>query len=1587
MAKAVSTEQNRLDALNSYRILDTLPEAEFDRLTRLISRICKTPIAMVTLIDERRQWFKSTVGLDVRETDRTVSFCAHAICGTRLFIVPDTRSSRLFKNNPFVVGQPGLRFYAGMPLIAPSGFAIGTLAVMDCVPRRLNATQKEALETLAAQVMVQLERRSPCGAPARDVDGYADADSALTMQSGSLLQIAGRMARIGGWNLNVLTGHVEWSNQVHEIHETPPGFCPTVDQAIEFYAPESRLRVKDAVAACIRDGVAFDEELQIVTAKGNRIWVRAIGEPVRDSSGAIVKLQGAFQDITEKKQAEQAISRSQQSFHQLADAMPQIVWTAKPDGLLDYMNHAMVEYTGMADGAGADQRWTTAVHPDDIDRCLAVWGECVRTGNPYAIEFRVLRASDAAHRWHMVRAVPILDERGTLVKWYGTATDIHDAKIEEQKIQKLADRLSNTLESITDAVFTVDGAWRFTFLNEEAERMLRRTRAELLGRRIWDEFDKTQASISYREYHRALQENCAVAFEEFYAPLDRWFEVRAYPSDDGLTVYFHDVSERRRAQDAIHESEQRFKIVARVTADAVWDWDLKADTIWWSEGMQTSFGFPVEDIEPGSESWTNRIHPDDKDRILHGIHEVIDGDGEHWTGEYRFLRGDGSYAYILDRGFVIRNAEGESIRMVGGMTDLTSRRETELETARLNRALRMRSACNELLIRASDETELLNGICRLIVDIGGYRTAWVGYASDDKSKSITFLAHAGAEEIGNYLSESKASWSEDEVIGRGPAGRTIRSGEPTIIADLSRDASMKPWHKSIQRCGFKGGIYLPLRGKDRSFGLLTMYSGEVLGASANEIKLLQNLADDLAFGIGNLRSQQERRRLQAAVLKVAAGVSASAGTEFFEQLARNMAEAVGAQGGFVARLAPGDQRTARLMAIVVDGTVRDNFEFDLEGTPCMALVRNGRFAVSADVAKQFPESSSLRPFGAEAYVGARLDDSAGQPIGLLFVLFRASLTDSDLTLSTLQIFAARAAAELEREDADARIRDQASLLDKAQDAIIVRAMDDRILYWNKSAERMYGWTPDEAIGNSKEKLLYRGQVTFFEATSHALVYAEWSGEEMQYRKDGSTVIVESRWTLVRDDQGAPKSILSISTDITQRKMAEQQIQHLAFYDSVTRLPNRLLLLDRLQHALSLASRSRQTGALLFIDLDNFKTLNDTLGYEQGDLLLQQVAARLVTCVRDSDTVARLGGDEFVVMLESLSQNQQEAAASAKNVGEKILEAFAMPYQLLGHEYHSTPSIGATLFNSEEGDVDELLKRADLAMYQAKASGRNTIRFFDPQMQTSVTARVALEADLRMGVQRREFLLCYQPQVDGEGRIVGAEVLVRWEQPQRGMVSPAQFIPLAEETGLILPIGRWVLETACAQLANWAAEPDTAGLTMAVNVSMRQFRQPDFVEQVLDVLKNTGANAHKLKLELTESLLADNVEDTIAKMTALKSRGVGFSLDDFGTGYSSLSYLKRLPLDQLKIDQSFVRDVSNDPNDAAIIRTIIALGQSLGLAVIAEGVETEDERSFLAHSGCHMYQGYLFSRPLPIEQFEALLARQPGSTDWPDAAVN
>jgi diguanylate cyclase (GGDEF)-like protein/PAS domain S-box-containing protein len=476
--------------------------------------------------------------------------------------------------------------------------------------------------------------------------------------------------------------------------------------------------------------------------------------------------------------------------------------------------------------------------------------------------------------------------------------------------------------------------------------------------------------------------------------------------------------------------------------------------------------------------------------------------------------------------------------------------------------------------------------------------------------------------------------------------------------------------------------------------------------------------------------------------------------------------------------------------------------------------------------------------------------------------------------------------------------------------------------------------------------------------------------EVQFRKKNGEIFWGEMSASVMEIEGAP-CVLSITRDLSAAKTAEKTIRSLAFYDPLTGLSNRRLLMERLRQPLDAGARGGRSQALLLVDLDHFKTLNDTLGHQTGDLLLQQVSRRIFACAHETDTVCRLGGDEFVVVLEDLSKTVEEAAAQAKAVGKKILAVLDQPFLLGDHECLSTASIGIAVFDDRHDSTDEILQQAEIALYQAKSAGRNTLRFFSPALQDAVNARAALEEDLRQAIKEKQFLLYYQPQVE-RGRLTGVEALIRWEHPKRGLVQPNDFIPLAEETRLILPIGDWVLEAACEQLALWAGRKDAAHLTVAVNISALQFRQPSFVEHVLATLRRTGANPDNLRLELTESMLVDNIEDIIAKMTELKSHGLRFSLDDFGTGYSSLAYLKRLPLDRLKIDRAFVRDMLVDDTSGAIAQTVLSLSRAMGISVIAEGVETEEQRGYLAGLGCYSFQGFLISRPLPLDKFEVFL---------------
>jgi diguanylate cyclase (GGDEF)-like protein/PAS domain S-box-containing protein len=1011
---------------------------------------------------------------------------------------------------------------------------------------------------------------------------------------------------------------------------------------------------------------------------------------------------------------------------------------------------------------------------------------------------------------------------------------------------------------------------------------------------------------------------------------------------------------------------ERFSTIAQATNDITWDWDLESDQVWYGQNAPARFDFPLDDVRSAAECWSALIHPADRERVVASVQRAIASGAHDWSSEYRLKRLDGNYADVFDRGVILRDARQVAVRMVGGFSDFTQHKHFKPHLDRMTRAMHMLSQCNERLMRAADEHGLLNDLCRVVVGAGGYEAAWVSFMVDDTG---------AREHTAGYCARINAHTPTDISLRaalegeHSPVAVALRTGVQVVHNDIAGNPAMAHWRDELLARGYRSGIWLPLRHDVLELGVLSIYCGDGASFDAEEVKLLQTLADNIAFGIVTLRSQQERKRIEAATVKIAAGMSSNTGEAFFPQFVRNMASAVGADGAFVAQFKDGALCSANTVTAFLDGAVVPNFAYALAGSPCEQLATSAGCIVFHDVAVRFPASIAAR-MGMSGYVGCRLDSVAGKPLGLLFVAFRNAVVQPEFVRQTVQIFAARAGAELERRLSDARIHEQASLLDQAKDAIVVHDATNRITFWNKGAERLYGRPAADVLGAPVDEIVYNDACRYQTVRASLVERGEWQGEIVRRLPDGGELVLEVSSTRVPSAFGPSTCVLSIITDITRRKSAEYEVAKLAFHDRLTGLPNRHFLEKQLQAYLDGGREAGAEGALLWIDLDRLKSLNDTRGHDAGDMLLRHTSERIKAAIGANAIPARFGGDEFVVLITGLEHDPGRAVT----IAEGLLQSLNEPFELDGHTHSGSASIGLANFRCGRDDAAEILKRADIAMYEAKAAGRNTLRLFDTQMQRDIDLRAGLEHDLRRALQCDELHLAYQPQVTGNGDVTGVEALLRWAHPVQGAISPAQFIPVAETSGLIIPCGAWVLTQACQQLKAWEQDSIAAALTIAVNVSARQIYHPGFVDQVIDIVERTGADPRKLKLELTESCLVVDTEATVEKMKALKAIGISFSLDDFGTGFSSLSYLKRLPLDQLKIDRSFVCDVVQDPNAAVITRSIIALGQSLGLEVIAEGVETEAQWRFLAGHGCGIYQGYLFSRPVGIDALRAYLAQ-------------
>ena len=865
--------------------------------------------------------------------------------------------------------------------------------------------------------------------------------------------------------------------------------------------------------------------------------------------------------------------------------------------------------------------------------------------------------------------------------------------------------------------------------------------------------------------------------------------------------------------------------------------------------------------------------------------------------------------------------------------DITEKKEKERQALFLTQIYAALFHTNQALWESRTEQELFDNICRVAVDYGGMAMAWIG-REDEATGLINVEASYGSGR--DYLNGLKISWKDDAPGARGPSATAFREGRSIFVQDFAADPMTAPWWDQAKPFGWGASAALSILRGGKSHAVVSYYHYEKNSFSKEVIELLIEVARDIGHALDRFDLEAEKQRA----------------IHFMEESAN---------------------RYHKIIQTSLDGF----WMVDLDGR---ILEVNDAYMGRSGYTRDELLRMRIQDLDA-AMENNQVDERLKHLAAAGHAIFETKHRAKDGSVWPLEVSAGYLPQEDGRffgflRDISERRRAAEEMLIAAtvfesHEAMLVTDAERNIVRVNEAFTEITGYTPDEVVGNPPHFLQSsrHSKDFYLEIWDRIAREGSWQGEIFDQRKNGEVYPALMTISSVKDSKGRVTHYVISFTDITEYKAAQEKILNLAFYDQLTGLPNRRLLLERLERALAVGARNHRFGAVLYLDMDHFKTINDTQGHDYGDEVLREIAKRIRASVRQEDTIARLGGDEFVVLLEDISADQKHAAAQAKIVGDKLLQILARSYRVRGNDYPGSVSIGVTLYRGPHEGVHELLKRADLAMYEAKRVGRNTLRFFDPVMQETLEKRMHLELDLRHALEEQQFRLYYQKQVGNGDRVIGAEALLRWVHPQHGLVSPLDFIPLAEETGLIVPIGRWVLEESCRRIRVWEGMEKCRNLVLSVNISAREFEQDDFVDNVREILMQTGIDPSLLSLEITESMLLENMEEFVAKMKLLREMGISFALDDFGTGYSSLSYLKRLPIKRLKIDKSFVKDLGVDKNDEAIAQTIIQMGKTLGMEVVAEGVETQAQSEMLMQFGCHSYQGYLFGKPVTQEEFE------------------
>jgi diguanylate cyclase (GGDEF)-like protein/PAS domain S-box-containing protein len=1014
----------------------------------------------------------------------------------------------------------------------------------------------------------------------------------------------------------------------------------------------------------------------------------------------------------------------------------------------------------------------------------------------------------------------------------------------------------------------------------------------LLLRRLFAERDRLQAAVA--EKTSAL----AVSEERFRALVE--------DSMGGVVASLLDVTESRRALEAVRVRDSA--IATSVSAIALAD--LEGRLTYVNAAFLDLWGYPCAEAVLGQPATAFWRHPAHAEAVI----EALQGQSA-WRGELVALRQDGRLVEVELAASLVRGEDGRPVCMMGSFVDVSARKRAEEALRRANRALRSRSECGHAMARASEEAALLDDVCRVLVEVGGYRLAWVGMARDDPERRVEPVARAGADE--GYVDQLALSWADCDR-GRGPTGRAIRDGRVVVARDLTGEASFGPWREAALARGFGSSIALPLVSGERVCGALNLYAPDPDAFDPQEVELLGELAADLAFGLEALRTRKARERSDALIRAIA------------------------------------EQSDEGISVATLDGDL---------------VLVNRRFAEMTGYREEDLLRMNVRDLLPEADEPELLYRVAGGGSGLREVLLRrrdGALFPAELSGSPLQLGPERLALGMvrdisERRAAEAGLHKLSSAVEQAADPIVITDRTGVIEYVNPAFERLTGYSGAQAVGRTF-KLLQSGlhPAEFYAALWERLDRGEVFQDVFINRRNGGALFFEEKTiTPIRDSLGRITHFVSTGKDITERIQAQERLQYLAHHDVLTGLPNRSLFMERLQQAVSRGPEHTGALAVLFLDLDRFKLVNDSLGHQAGDEVLRTASARLLGCVRPGDTVARLGGDEFTLLLADLG-----SADGVAVVLQRIEAALAPPVRALDHELYVTASIGVSIFPEDGTDPQTLVRNADTAMYRAKEQGRNRYAFYSADLSTRAVERLTLENDLRRALQRGELSLVYQPQVElANGRVAGVEALVRWEHPVLGTVSPARFIPVAEESGLIGAIDTWVLAEACRQLRAWR-DAGAGSLGVAVNLSGITFTDAALADRLARVLAENRLEPLDLEVEITESTLMQTTRETERVLEALAALGVRVAVDDFGTGYSSLAYLKRFAIDTLKVDRGFVRDVATGGDDAAIVRAVIALAHSLGLRVVAEGVEEPEQLDFLRVQGCDGVQGYLLGRPVP-----------------------